>query len=138
MHCFMDKGPFSFQTPATSKLPEGNGRESVSLLCRPRLAVRLALSAFSAILPPTMVVWVNNTLLRGAANKGSSKSHAIAWEPRQIYFVALAEYRHPLPTCGMQTAPKTACHAVVFLRFRTLRRGAAVSFGRRTPKSANY
>ncbi|RNF08465.1 putative ubiquitin-activating enzyme e1 [Trypanosoma cruzi] len=47
--------------------------------------VRLALSAFSAILPSTMDVWVDNTSLQGAANKGSSKSHALAREPRRIY-----------------------------------------------------
>ncbi|PWV06833.1 hypothetical protein C3747_109g188 [Trypanosoma cruzi] len=34
----MDEGPFLFQTPATLKLPEGNGRGSVSLSCRPRRA----------------------------------------------------------------------------------------------------
>ncbi|ESS55651.1 protein kinase [Trypanosoma cruzi Dm28c] len=48
-------------------------------------AVRLALSAFSAILPSTMDVWVDNTSLQGAANKGSSKSHAMTWELQQIY-----------------------------------------------------
>ncbi|RNC46484.1 target of rapamycin (TOR) kinase 1 [Trypanosoma cruzi] len=48
-------------------------------------AVRLALSAFSAILPPTMDVWVDNTSLQGAANKGSPKSHAMTWELQQIY-----------------------------------------------------
>ncbi|KAF8299739.1 hypothetical protein TcYC6_0062730 [Trypanosoma cruzi] len=48
-------------------------------------AVRLALSAFSAILPSTMDVWVDNTSLQGAANKGSSKSHAMTWELRRIY-----------------------------------------------------
>ncbi|RNC49714.1 target of rapamycin (TOR) kinase 1 [Trypanosoma cruzi] len=47
-------------------------------------AVRLALSAFSAILPPTTDVWVDNTSLQGAANKGSSKSHAMTWELRRI------------------------------------------------------
>ncbi|RNF04699.1 serine/threonine protein phosphatase [Trypanosoma cruzi] len=48
-------------------------------------AVRLALSAFSAILPSTMDVWVDNTSLQGAANKGSSKSHAMTWELQRIY-----------------------------------------------------
>ncbi|KAF5217386.1 hypothetical protein ECC02_009763 [Trypanosoma cruzi] len=48
-------------------------------------AVRLALLAFSAILPPTMDVWVDNSSLQGAANKGSSKSHALTWELRRIY-----------------------------------------------------
>ncbi|PWU95504.1 putative target of rapamycin (TOR) kinase 1 [Trypanosoma cruzi] len=48
-------------------------------------AVRLVLSAFSAILPSTMDVWVNNTSLQGAANKGNSKSHALTWELKRIY-----------------------------------------------------
>ncbi|RNC48556.1 protein kinase, putative,serine/threonine protein kinase [Trypanosoma cruzi] len=48
-------------------------------------AARLALSAFSAILPSTMDVWVDNTSLQGAANKGSPKSHALMWELRRIY-----------------------------------------------------
>ncbi|KAF8298879.1 putative target of rapamycin (TOR) kinase 1 [Trypanosoma cruzi] len=47
-------------------------------------AVRLALSDFSAILPPTTDVWVDNTSPQGAANKGSSKSHAMTWELRRI------------------------------------------------------
>ncbi|KAF8277723.1 hypothetical protein TcBrA4_0110640 [Trypanosoma cruzi] len=50
-------------------------------------AARLALSAFSAILPSTMDIWVDNTSLQGAANKGSSKSHAMTWELRRIYGV---------------------------------------------------
>ncbi|PWV12132.1 putative target of rapamycin (TOR) kinase 1 [Trypanosoma cruzi] len=48
-------------------------------------ALRLALSAFPAVLPSTMDVWVDNTSLQGAANKGSSKSNAMAWELRRIY-----------------------------------------------------
>ncbi|RNC41768.1 putative target of rapamycin (TOR) kinase 1, partial [Trypanosoma cruzi] len=40
-------------------------------------AARLGLSAFPAALPPTMDVWVDNTSLQGAANKGSLKSHAL-------------------------------------------------------------
>ncbi|ESS62754.1 target of rapamycin (TOR) kinase 1 [Trypanosoma cruzi Dm28c] len=48
-------------------------------------AVRLGLSASFAILPSTMDIWVDNTLLRGAANKGSSKSHAMTWELQLIY-----------------------------------------------------
>ncbi|KAF5224497.1 hypothetical protein ECC02_002440 [Trypanosoma cruzi] len=46
MHRSMDGEPFLFQTPATLKLPEENGRRSLFLSCRPRRAVRLALSAF--------------------------------------------------------------------------------------------
>ncbi|PWV19989.1 putative target of rapamycin (TOR) kinase 1 [Trypanosoma cruzi] len=50
-------------------------------------AVLLALLAFSAILPSTMDVWVDNTSLQGAANKGSSKSHTLTWELQRIYEV---------------------------------------------------
>ncbi|RNC58066.1 serine/threonine protein phosphatase [Trypanosoma cruzi] len=32
-----------------------------------------------------MDVWVGNTSLQGAANKGSSKSHALTWELRRTY-----------------------------------------------------
>ncbi|KAF8282222.1 hypothetical protein TcBrA4_0086880 [Trypanosoma cruzi] len=38
VHRSMDGEPFSFQTPATLKLPEGNGRGSLFLSCRPRHA----------------------------------------------------------------------------------------------------
>ncbi|EKF29753.1 RNA editing complex protein MP90, putative,nuclease, putative [Trypanosoma cruzi marinkellei] len=69
-------------------------------------AVRLALSAFSTILPRTMDVLVDNTSLQGAANKGSSKSHASTLGLRRIYeFCTLSDYRHPLITCG----PRSAC-----------------------------
>ncbi|RNE98107.1 serine/threonine protein phosphatase [Trypanosoma cruzi] len=57
-------------------------------------AARLALSAFPAILPSTMDVWVDNTSLQGAANKGSSKSHALTWELQRIF-----EF---LDSCGVQ------------------------------------
>ncbi|RNC47431.1 RNA-binding protein [Trypanosoma cruzi] len=86
MRRFMDKGPLSFQTPATSKLPEGTGKRNPFLIMQAEAcAARLALSAFSAIVPSTMDVWVDNTSLQGAANKGSSKSHALTWELRVIY-----------------------------------------------------
>ncbi|KAF8292544.1 putative target of rapamycin (TOR) kinase 1 [Trypanosoma cruzi] len=95
-------------------------------------AVRLALSAFSAILPSTMDVWVDNTLLQGAANKGSSKSHAFTWELQRIYgFGNLAGCRQLLPTCGLQKTPQTAYHAVVCLRFRNWRRGGTCEGERR-------
>ncbi|EKG02393.1 hypothetical protein TCSYLVIO_006582 [Trypanosoma cruzi] len=48
-------------------------------------AVRLGLSAFSDILPSTMNVWADNASLQGAANKGSSKSHAMTWELQRIF-----------------------------------------------------
>ncbi|KAF8296243.1 hypothetical protein TcYC6_0090690 [Trypanosoma cruzi] len=38
MHRSMDGEPFLFQTPAALKLPEGNGRGSLFLSCRPRRA----------------------------------------------------------------------------------------------------
>ncbi|ESS61626.1 retrotransposon hot spot (RHS) protein [Trypanosoma cruzi Dm28c] len=95
-------------------------------------AVRLALSAFSAILPSTMDVWVDNTSLQGAVNKGSSKSHAMTWELQRIYgFLILAECRQLLPTCGLRKTPQTAYHAVVCLHFRTWRRGGTCEGQRR-------
>ncbi|RNF07074.1 protein kinase [Trypanosoma cruzi] len=111
----MDGEPLLFQTPATLKLQEESGRGGLFLSCRPRRVVRLALSAFSAILPSTMDVWVDNTSLQGAANKGSSKSHALMWGLRRIY-----EF---LESCGIRASfayvrsagfPQTAYHAVVF------------------------
>ncbi|ESS55539.1 protein kinase [Trypanosoma cruzi Dm28c] len=126
MHRSMDGEPFLFQTPATLKLPEGSGRGRLFLSFRPRRAVRLALSAFSAILPSSMDVWVDNTSLQGAANKGSPKSNAMTWELQRIYaFLALAECRYPLPTYGLRKTPQTAYHAVVFSHFRTWRRGGS-------------
>ncbi|PWV14251.1 putative target of rapamycin (TOR) kinase 1 [Trypanosoma cruzi] len=95
-------------------------------------AVRLALTVFSAILPSTMDVWVDNTLLRGATNKGSSKSHVMMWELRRIYDF--------LESCGVRASfayvrsagfPQTAYHAVVFLHFRTWRRGGTCEGERR-------
>ncbi|EKG08372.1 profilin, putative [Trypanosoma cruzi] len=80
-------------------------------------AVRLALSAFSVISPSTMDVWVDNTSLQGAANKGSSKSHALTWELQRICLLTLAECGQLLPTCGRQTTPQTAYHAVVCSHF---------------------
>ncbi|KAF8294854.1 hypothetical protein TcBrA4_0070870 [Trypanosoma cruzi] len=47
----------------------------------------LSLIAFSVISPSTMDVWVDNTSLQGAANKGSSKSHAMTWELQTDMFV---------------------------------------------------
>ncbi|RNF15958.1 retrotransposon hot spot (RHS) protein [Trypanosoma cruzi] len=119
-------------------------RKSFLIMQAEARVVRLALSAFPAILPSTMDVWVDSTSLQGAANKGSSKSHAMTRGSCNGYvcFWTLAEYRHPLPTYGLQKTPPTVCHAVVFLQFRNwrkewkLRRGAAVSCGWRTPKSA--
>ncbi|RNC33887.1 retrotransposon hot spot (RHS) protein [Trypanosoma cruzi] len=78
-----------------------------------------------------MDVWVDNTSLQGAANKGSSKSHAMTWELQRICLLTLAEYRHPLPTCCVPTTPQTAYHAVVFLRFSTWRRGGTCEGQRR-------
>ncbi|KAF8304577.1 putative target of rapamycin (TOR) kinase 1 [Trypanosoma cruzi] len=50
-------------------------------------AVRLALLAFSAILPRTVDVWMSNTSLQGAANKGNSKPHAMTRELKRIFEV---------------------------------------------------
>ncbi|KAF8284191.1 hypothetical protein TcBrA4_0059940 [Trypanosoma cruzi] len=118
-------------------------RKSFLIMKAEARAVRLALSAFPAILPSTMDVWVDNTSLQGAANKGSSKSNAMTRGSCNGYvcFWTLAEYRHPLPTYGLQKTPPTVCHAVVCLHFRTwrkewsLRMGAAGSCGWRSPNS---
>ncbi|RNF24434.1 protein kinase, putative,serine/threonine protein kinase [Trypanosoma cruzi] len=68
------------------KIPGGRCEKKPFLIMQAdACAVRLALSAFSAILPSTMDVWVDNTLLQGAVNKGSAKSHAFTWELQRIY-----------------------------------------------------
>ncbi|KAF8294835.1 putative target of rapamycin (TOR) kinase 1 [Trypanosoma cruzi] len=114
----MDGEPFLFHNQSKLKLPEGNGRRNLFSSCRRRpRAVRLALSAFSVISPSTMDVWVDNTSLQGAANKGSSKSHAMTWELQRICLLTLAECGQLLPTCGRQTTPQTAYHAVVCSHF---------------------
>ncbi|KAF8304536.1 putative target of rapamycin (TOR) kinase 1 [Trypanosoma cruzi] len=101
-------------------------------------AVRLALSAFSAILPSTMDVWVDNTSLQGAANKGSSKSHAMTWELQRIY--EFLDSRGIQATFAYAQFSENPADGIsrgrVFLHFRTWRRGAAGSFDWRTPKSA--
>ncbi|RNF04525.1 target of rapamycin (TOR) kinase 1 [Trypanosoma cruzi] len=101
------------------------GEEAFFIMQAEARAVRLALSAFIAILPSTMDVWVDNTSLQGAVNKGSSKSHAFTWELQRIYefldsrgvrasfgYVRSAEY----PADGISRGR-------VFLHFRTWRRG---------------
>ncbi|RNF02094.1 protein kinase, partial [Trypanosoma cruzi] len=109
-----------------------------------RRAVRLALSAIPAVLPSTMDIWVDNTLLQGAANKGGSQSHAMTWEPQLIYefldsrgvqasfaYVRSAERqprrRHITRSCFYTSGRGEGWN---------LRRAAAGSFGWRTPKSA--
>ncbi|PWV07111.1 putative target of rapamycin (TOR) kinase 1 [Trypanosoma cruzi] len=138
MHRSRDGEPLSFQTPATLKLPEGKWKRKPFLIMQTETrAVRLALLSFSAILPFTMDIWVDNTSLRGAADKGSSKPHAMTWELKRIYeFLTFAKYRHPLSTCGLRKTAQTEYHAVVFLNFRNWRRAAAESCGWRKPKSA--
>ncbi|EKG00196.1 hypothetical protein TCSYLVIO_008875 [Trypanosoma cruzi] len=101
-------------------------------------AVRLALSAFSVISPSTMDVWVDNTSPQGAANKGSSKSHAMTWELKRIY--AFLDSRGIQVTFAYVRSAENPADGIsrgrVFLNFRTWRRGAAGSCGWRTPKSA--
>ncbi|KAF8278308.1 hypothetical protein TcYC6_0035500 [Trypanosoma cruzi] len=104
----------------------------------------VGLIGLSAILPPTMDFWVDNTSLQGAANKGSPKSHALTWELRRIYeflescrlqasfaYVRSAEN----PADGM---PRGRVFTLQDLaKGWKLRRGAAGSCGWRTPKSAS-
>ncbi|PWV14414.1 putative target of rapamycin (TOR) kinase 1 [Trypanosoma cruzi] len=102
-------------------------------------AVRLALSAFSAILPSTMDVWVDNTSLQGAANKGSPKSHALIWELQQIYgFLGSRRIQAFFAYVRSAENPADGLSRGRVLRFRTWRRGAAVSFGWRTPKVCQF
>ncbi|RNC57239.1 target of rapamycin (TOR) kinase 1 [Trypanosoma cruzi] len=96
-------------------------------------AARFAVSVFSAILPCTVDVWVDSTSLQGAANKGSSKSNAIAWELRRIY-----EF---LDSRGIQASfvyVRSADNRAdgilrgrVFLHFRIWRRGGSCEGQRR-------
>ncbi|PWV02894.1 putative target of rapamycin (TOR) kinase 1 [Trypanosoma cruzi] len=82
----VDEEPFSFHTPATLKSPEGKWeKRPFPIMQAEARAARLALSVFSAVLPSTMDVWVDKTLLQGAANKGRSKSQAMTWDLRRIY-----------------------------------------------------
>ncbi|PWV18624.1 putative target of rapamycin (TOR) kinase 1 [Trypanosoma cruzi] len=106
-------------------------------------AVLLALSAFPAILPSAMDVWVDNTLLQGAANKGSSKSHAMTWELQRIYeFVdsrgihaSFAYVRYPEnPADGISRGRVFALQDLV--KGWNLWRGSAGSCGWRTKKTA--
>ncbi|RNC39059.1 putative serine/threonine protein phosphatase [Trypanosoma cruzi] len=106
-------------------------------------AVRLALSAFSAILPSTMNVWVDSTLLQGAANKGSSKSNALTREPQRIY--EFLESRGIQATFAYVVSAENPADGISRGRVFTLqdlakgwnmRREAAGSCGRRSPKSA--
>ncbi|RNC53418.1 protein kinase, putative,serine/threonine protein kinase [Trypanosoma cruzi] len=106
-------------------------------------ALRLALSAFSAFFLPTMDVWVDNTSLQGAANKGSSKSNAMAWELRRIYeFLDSRRLQASVAyvRCAENPADGISRGRVFTLQDLTkgwnLRRAAAGSFGWRTPNSA--
>ncbi|KAF8298937.1 putative target of rapamycin (TOR) kinase 1 [Trypanosoma cruzi] len=106
-------------------------------------AVRLALLVFSAILPSTMDVWVGNTSLQGAANKGSSKSHALTWELRRTYeFLDSRGIRATFAYVRSAENPEDGIPRGRVSHFRTWRRGgtcegeAAGSCGWRTPKSA--
>ncbi|PWV14552.1 putative target of rapamycin (TOR) kinase 1 [Trypanosoma cruzi] len=105
-------------------------------------AVRLALSAFSAILPSTMGVWVDNTSQQGAANKGSSESHAMTWGLRRIY--EFLDSRGIQATFAYVRSAENPADGISRGRVFTLqdlakgwhlRRGAAASCGWKSPKS---
>ncbi|KAF8302090.1 hypothetical protein TcBrA4_0050800 [Trypanosoma cruzi] len=119
------------------------GKEPFLIMRAETRAVRLALSAFSAILPSTMDVWVDNTSLQGAANKGGSKSHALTWELRVIY--EFVDSRGIQATFAYVRSAENPADGISRGRVFTLqdlakgwnlRRGAAGSCGWRTPKSA--
>ncbi|RNC60533.1 target of rapamycin (TOR) kinase 1 [Trypanosoma cruzi] len=106
-------------------------------------AVRLALSAFFSILPSTMDVWVDNTSLQGAANKGSSETHAMMWDLQRIYefldsrgIQAFFAYVRPAenPADGMSRGRVFTLQDLA--KGWNFRSGAAGSCGWRTPKSA--
>ncbi|PWV03042.1 putative target of rapamycin (TOR) kinase 1 [Trypanosoma cruzi] len=127
------------------KTAGGEWRRSSFLIMQAEVsAVRLAFSAFSAALPPTMDVWVDNTSLQGAANKGSSKSHAMAWNlDGYTSLLTLAEYMHPSPTCGLHKGnpadgiSRGRVFALQdFVKGWNLRKGSAGSCGWRTKKTA--
>ncbi|RNC36517.1 target of rapamycin (TOR) kinase 1 [Trypanosoma cruzi] len=95
------------------------GKKPFLIVQAEALAVRLALTAFSAILPSTMDVWVDNTSLQGAANKVSSKSHAMTWELRRIHgFLDSRGIQASFAYVRSAGFPQTAYHAVVCLHFR--------------------
>ncbi|RNF20357.1 protein kinase, putative,serine/threonine protein kinase, partial [Trypanosoma cruzi] len=108
-------------------------------------AVRLALLAFSAILPRTIDVWMSNTSLQGAANKGSSKPHAMTWELKRIYgfldsrgIQASFVYTRPAdnPAEGMSRGRVFTLQDLT--KGWNLRSGAARSCVRRTPKACHF
>ncbi|PWU88577.1 putative target of rapamycin (TOR) kinase 1 [Trypanosoma cruzi] len=120
MHRSMDGEPFLFQTPATLKLPGEMGEKPFLIMQAEARAVRLALSAFSAILPSTMDVWVDNTSPQGAANKGNSESHALTWELQRICLLTLAECGQLSRTHSLRKTPQTAYHAGRVFTLRNL------------------
>ncbi|PWV09369.1 putative target of rapamycin (TOR) kinase 1 [Trypanosoma cruzi] len=137
----MDGEPSSFQIQAMLKLPEESGGRCLFASCRSRRAECLALLAFSAILPRTIDVWMSNTLLQGAANKGGSKPHAMTWELQRIYefldsrgikasfaYVRSAENPADGISRGRVFTPEDIAKGW------NLRRGAAGSCGRRIPR----
>ncbi|ESS62152.1 protein kinase [Trypanosoma cruzi Dm28c] len=120
------------------KLAGGDWKKKPFLIMQAEArAVRLALSAFSAILPSTMDVWVDNTSLQGAANKGSSKSHALTWELRRIYeFLDSSRIQTSFAYVRSAENPADGVSRGRVFTLQDLRRGAAGSCGWRTPKSA--
>ncbi|PWU91208.1 putative target of rapamycin (TOR) kinase 1 [Trypanosoma cruzi] len=142
-HRSVDGELFSFHTPATLKLAGWKWEKTFLIMQAEARAVRLALSAFSAILPSTMDVWVDNTSLQRAANKGSSESHSMTWELQRIYefldsrgihasfaYVLFAGNPADGISRGRVFAPEDLTKGF------NLRRAAAGSCGWRTPKSA--
>ncbi|RNC39993.1 protein kinase, putative,serine/threonine protein kinase [Trypanosoma cruzi] len=108
-------------------------------------AARLALLAFPAILPSTMDVWVDDTSLQGAANKGSSKSHVLTWELRRIYefldssgiHASVAHVRSAEnPADGMSRGRVFTFQDLA--KGWNLRRTAAGPCGWRSPRSATW
>ncbi|EKG05167.1 target of rapamycin (TOR) kinase 1, putative [Trypanosoma cruzi] len=119
------------------KIAGGKWERKPFLMQAEARAVRLALSVFSAISPSTMDVWVDNTSLQGAANKGSSKSHALTWELRVIYeFVDSRGIQASFAYARSAQNPADGMPRGCVFTLQDLRSGAAGSCGWRTPKSA--
>ncbi|KAF8292375.1 putative target of rapamycin (TOR) kinase 1 [Trypanosoma cruzi] len=121
------------------KIAGGDGRGKPFLIMQAEArAVRLALSAFSAILPCIAGVWVRDALLRRAAKKGSSKSPALTWELQRIYeFFGLSRSTGVL--CLRAVCRKPRRRHITRSRFYTAELGEGDRRGRvaeRTPKPA--